>query len=1063
MRLSTKILLPTALLIALPVLAVLLTLVFKFEDVNRIKLDELAVSARSVQDKIDRNLFERYGDVQAFSLNSLFHRDLSSLEDSERAQLNAMLDNYVLTYGCYSLAIVTDSEGRIAALNTMGVDGREIPTARFIGEDLSQEKWFEAVKSNRFSSYDGKGALSGTYVGKAKKDELVESIYGKDAPLWTMSFSAPIKDAGGDICGYWHNLFASPTVEEIVVSAYQDMQSMGLESAELTVVDDKGNILIDVDPAENGYVESSRESILDLNLVRPGLEVAQMGINPNSPKNGSMWTIHVHKEGVSDVDAMQGAGYARSVPVLGFVGTGFTTLVRVDKGELTALASSIQFAVIIIALVFVGVGVAVMVFLVARPLIQRVKAAASAIEGLSDGKLIHEVDTKSKDEIGDLSRSLQAACAGLKKTFESDEIDWEVMGELKVRAAIADATCIVSEADLKGTIISCNDKFCEVSQYSRDELIGQGHNKTRHPDMPKSTFKELWSTIGRGNTFKGIIKNQKKDGTPYYVEAVVAPVMGENGKPKKYIGVRHDITESEIERQNAKGVLDALDKAFAYVEFDTSGNVLSANQNFLDATEYKQDEVVGKHHRIFVDSDYAKSVEYQSFWSDLASGKTFSDDYRILTKSGRDVWIKAVFAPAMDEVGRVIKIVTIATDVSSAKVESINNERQLEEANRNQAVIEFDDQGTILSANQNFLQCLGYSLAEIKGKHHSMFVDDEYANTPAYAQFWTDLRGGKFQTAEFKRVGKGGKEIWIQATYNPRFDVSGNVSRIIKFASDITGRKVAEESLNKTLKLVAEHSQTLASASEELTATAQNMNNNTEDTARQAGVASSASEQVSTNISMVATAAEQMSASVHEIAKSASEAAKVGSSAVGVASTTNDTVAKLGASSVEIGEVIKVITSIAEQTNLLALNATIEAARAGEAGKGFAVVANEVKELAKQTAAATEDISAKIEAIQTDATGAVSAIGEISEIIRRINDIQNDIASAVDEQSATTNEIARNVSEASRGSSEISENIVSVSSSAQNTTEGANDTLTAARELAKLSSELNGIVEASRN
>lgn len=1063
MRLSTKLVLPTALLIALPVIAVLVTLTIKFNVVIENSLKEMSVSARSIQDKIDRNLFERYGDVQAFGLNSLFHRDLAVVTDEQRDELSAMLNNYVLTYGCYSLTIVTDIEGRIAAVNTVGPDGAAIQTKNLIGKDLSSEDWFKAVKSGRFSSYDGDSALTGTYVGKAKKDELVGDTFGSDSPVWNMSFSAPIQNAKGETTGFWHNKFSSVTVEEIVMAEYEALKSTGLGTAELTVLDSKGRVIIDVDPTFNGYVETKRDALFSLNLATAGVEAARIGVDRNSPADGSMWSRHKRKSDSQGADYIQGSGYARSVPVLGFVGSGFTSMVRVEKGEITALASSIQFTIVLLAIVAVGLGVAVMVFLVAKPLVKRVKDAAFAIEGLAAGKLIHEVETTSKDEIGDLGRSLQSACSGLKKTFEADEIDWGAMAELKVLASIADLTCIVSEADLKGRIVSCNEKFCEVSQYDRDELIGEGHNKTRHPDMPKSVFKELWSTIGRGNVFRGMIKNQKKDGTPYYVDAVVAPVMGDNGKPRKYLGVRYDITDTELERQNAKGVLSAIDKAFAYIEFDTDGKVQAANGNFLGALGYQLDEVVGKHHRSFVASDYASSAEYSEFWSELKEGKTQSGNYRRIAKDGREVWIQAVYAPVVDDIGRVTKIVKIATDITEAKVESINNERQLDEANRNQAVIEFDSDGIILTANQNFLDCVGYSMSEIKGKHHSMFVEPEYARSSDYAQFWVNLNDGRFQTSDFKRIAKGGREIWIQATYNPRFDASGNVNRVIKFATDITAKKAAEENLNRTLNLVAEHSQTLASASEELSATAQSMNNNTEETARQAGVASSASEQVATNISMVATAAEEMSASVQEIAKNASEAAQVGASAVGVASSTNDTVSKLGESSVEIGEVIKVITSIAEQTNLLALNATIEAARAGEAGKGFAVVANEVKELAKQTAAATEDISTKIEAIQTDASGAVSAIGDISEIIRRINDIQNEIASAVDEQSATTNEIARNVSEASRGSSEISENIVNVSSAAQYTTEGANDTLTAAQDLAKLSSELRGIVESSSN
>ncbi len=637
----------------------------------------------------------------------------------------------------------------------------------------------------------------------------------------------------------------------------------------------------------------------------------------------------------------------------------------------------------------------------------------------------------------------------------------EELVELRVRAEMTNLTSIVSTADLKGDILSINEKFCEVSQYSRDELIGKGHNTTRHPDMPKEVFKELWATIGRGKTFRGVVKNRKKDGTPYYVDAVIAPVLGENGKPRKYIGVRYDITELELERQNARGILAAIDSSYAFIEFSTDGTVRTANQHFLQALGYRAEEIVGQHHRLFVEPDYAKSADYAQFWQNLNAGRSQQGEFKRITKSGREIWIQAVYAPVLDEKGRVTKVIKIATDITAARVAAFNNTRQIDEINRTQAVIEFDADGTILTANPNFLGAVGYALDEIRGRHHSTFIEPAVKDSPDYRRFWQELNQGRFQTGEFKRIGKGGREVWIQATYNPVFDVTGKVCKVVKFATDITARKQAEASLKRTIGAVSENSETLAAASEELSATATTMSGNSEETATQSSVAAAAAEQVSKNVATVATSAEEMSASVREIAKNAAEAARVGTAAVKVANDTNATVAKLGESSTEIGKVIKVITSIAQQTNLLALNATIEAARAGEAGKGFAVVANEVKELAKQTAAATEDISAKIEAIQTDTKGAVSAIGEISKIISRINEIQNTIASAVEEQSATTNEIARNANEAARGSTEITRNISSVSQAARSTSEGAANTLTAASELAKLAAALKRIVDAA--
>jgi methyl-accepting chemotaxis protein len=269
------------------------------------------------------------------------------------------------------------------------------------------------------------------------------------------------------------------------------------------------------------------------------------------------------------------------------------------------------------------------------------------------------------------------------------------------------------------------------------------------------------------------------------------------------------------------------------------------------------------------------------------------------------------------------------------------------------------------------------------------------------------------------------------------------------------------EALDRTSTAIAAigaNAVALAGSSEELSATSAQMGASAEETAAQSNAVSAAAEQVSMNVQTVATGAEEMSASIREIATSASEAARVAANAADVAQTTNATVGKLGDSSAEIGEVVKVITSIAEQTNLLALNATIEAARAGEAGKGFAVVANEVKELAKETARATEDIGAKITAIQADATRAVEAIGEITGVIATINDISSTIASAVEEQTATTNEIGRSVAEAASGSTDIAANIATVAQAAGDTTAGAGGTLQAAQELARMAAELDSLV-----
>ena len=240
----------------------------------------------------------------------------------------------------------------------------------------------------------------------------------------------------------------------------------------------------------------------------------------------------------------------------------------------------------------------------------------------------------------------------------------EVESELKVRTQIMNVTSIVSESDKKGDILSVNDKFIEVSKYPRDELIGQPHNTTRHPDMPKETFKKLWQTIGRGEMFRGVIKNRAKDGTPYYVDAVIAPILGDNGKPMKYLGVRYDITEAELERQNARGILAAIDGSSAYVEFDLDGQVIKVNEQFLKLTGYRSDEVLGRPHGQFVDPAEAGSPAYARHWAELKAGRAQMGVFKRITKSGQAVWLQSIYAPVCDEMGRVVKLVKIATDAT---------------------------------------------------------------------------------------------------------------------------------------------------------------------------------------------------------------------------------------------------------------------------------------------------------------------------------------------------------------------------------------------------------------
>jgi methyl-accepting chemotaxis protein len=432
-------------------------------------------------------------------------------------------------------------------------------------------------------------------------------------------------------------------------------------------------------------------------------------------------------------------------------------------------------------------------------------------------------------------------------------------------------------------------------------------------------------------------------------------------------------------------LLNAFDRSQAVISFTPDGTILQANDNFLNAVGYRRDEIQGQHHRMFVDNEYARSDEYTAFWNRLANGEFFTAEYKRFKKNGDPIWIQASYNPVMNDQGQVTKVVKLASDITDQKMLQLDHQGQIEAINRAYATIEFEPDGTILTANDHFLNAVGYNLDEVQGKHHRIFVDNNYAQSGEYQEFWDRLAKGEFFTAEYKRFKKNGDPIWIQASYNPILDEQGNTYKIVKFAQDITDRVQARHRAEELSDQTVGNVETAAAAAEEM---------------------HSAIKEITTNMSRSKTKVDDIVEKTEESERLSNTLAEKATSMEGV---------------------ITMIRDIAEKTNLLALNATIEAARAGEAGKGFAVVANEVKTLAGQTNDATDKVMSEIKEIQstvdqvTDSSSGIStAIGEISEYI-------TSLSSAIEEQTSATDEISSMMDRVHQGIGELNTCVEEVS------------------------------------
>jgi methyl-accepting chemotaxis protein len=462
---------------------------------------------------------------------------------------------------------------------------------------------------------------------------------------------------------------------------------------------------------------------------------------------------------------------------------------------------------------------------------------------------------------------------------------------------------------------------------------------------------------------------------------------------------------------DAAAILAAIDKSQAIIHFGLDGTILDANPNFLKAMGYALDEIKGKHHAMFVEPGARESADYKAFWAALNRGEAQVAQFKRIGKNGKEVWIEASYNPVLDARGKPVKVVKFATDVTEQKIRYADLAGQIDAIQRSQAVIEFALDGTILTANANFLKALGYTLAEVQGKHHRIFVDPAYAASADYAEFWKRLRGGEYQAAQYRRLGKNGKEVWIEASYNPILDLNGKPMKVVKYATDVT----EQIKLLTNLKILID--QNFGEVEQAI-----------QRTSTQASVASGAAETTSTNVETVASAAEELAASISEISRTMAQSRSAADGAVDKVRAADVAAKRLSDAAGAMGSVVELIQSIAAQINMLALNATIESARAGAAGKGFAVVANEVKQLATQAARATDQISGEIAHMQSATVDVTKALDAIRVGIEAMRDYVVSTSSAVEEQSAVTRDMSANMQNASSAVAEITRGITEISS-----------------------------------